>query len=52
MVPLDIKIGVTRTSGIYHDKLGILEDFDGNTVVFADPPTKALADIKTIMKKF
>ena len=31
---LDIKIAVTETMGIYHDKLGILEDFDGNTVVF------------------
>ena len=31
---LDIKIAVTGDSGIYHDKLGILEDFDGNVVVF------------------
>jgi len=31
---LDIKIAVTETYGIYHDKLGILEDFDGNVVVF------------------
>ena len=31
---LDIKIAVTDTLGIYHDKLGILEDFDGNVVVF------------------
>lgn len=31
---LDIKIAVTGDSGIYHDKLGILEDFDGNIVVF------------------
>ena len=31
---LDIKIAVTDTSGDYHDKLGILEDFDGNTIVF------------------
>lgn len=31
---LDIKIAVTKGTGIYHDKLGILEDFDGNTVVF------------------
>lgn len=29
---LDVKI-VTRTNGIYHDKLAILEDFDGNVVV-------------------
>lgn len=31
---LDIKIAVTSGTGIYHDKLGILEDFDGNTIVF------------------
>ena len=31
---LDIKIAVTETIGIYHDKLGIMEDFDGNVVVF------------------
>ena len=31
---LDIKIAVTPGYGIYHDKLGILKDFDGNTVVF------------------
>ncbi|GAB6956275.1 DEAD/DEAH box helicase family protein [Mediterraneibacter glycyrrhizinilyticus] len=31
---LDIKIAVTESAGIYHDKLGILEDFEGNMVVF------------------
>ena len=31
---LDIKIAITETIGIYHDKLGIMEDFDGNIVVF------------------
>lgn len=31
---LNIKIAVTETSGAYHDKLGILEDFNGNTIVF------------------
>lgn len=31
---LDIKIAVTTTLGDYHDKLGILEDFDGNQIVF------------------
>ena len=31
---LDIKIAVTKTLGDYHDKLGILEDFDGNILVF------------------
>lgn len=31
---LDIKIAITADTGIYHDKLGILNDFDGNTLVF------------------
>ena len=31
---LDIKIAVTKTVGTYHDKLGILEDFEGNVIVF------------------
>lgn len=31
---LDIRIAVTERIGIYHDKLGILEDFNGDVVVF------------------
>ena len=31
---LDIKIAITDDCGIYHDKLGVLKDFDNNTVVF------------------
>ena len=31
---LDIKIAITEDAGIYHDKLGILKDCDGNTLVF------------------
>lgn len=31
---LDIKIAVTNSAGMYHDKLGILEDFDGNVIAF------------------
>ena len=31
---LDIKIALTDSIGIYHDKLGILEDFNGNIIVF------------------
>lgn len=31
---LDIRIAVTESSGMYHDKLGILEDFSGDVVVF------------------
>lgn len=31
---LDIKIAITKNTGMYHDKLGIIEDFDGNSIVF------------------
>ena len=31
---LDIKIAVSKTDGIYHDKLGILEDANGNRIAF------------------
>lgn len=31
---LDIKIAITKTTGMYHDKLGIVEDFDGNSIAF------------------
>ncbi|MEG0978167.1 MAG: DEAD/DEAH box helicase family protein [Bacilli bacterium] len=31
---LDIKIAVTKGLGDYHDKLGIMEDFDNNVIVF------------------
>lgn len=39
---MDIKIAVTKTVGDYHDKLGILEDFDGNVVVFYGSPNSSL----------
>ena len=39
---LDLKIAVTDTYGIYHDKLGIMEDFDGNTIVFYGSPNSSL----------
>ena len=31
---LDIKIAVTGSVGAYHDKMGIMEDFEGNTIAF------------------
>ena len=31
---LDIKIAITEDTGIYHDKLGVMKDFDGNILVF------------------
>ena len=31
---LDIKIATLTSVGIYHDKLGIIKDFEGNAIVF------------------
>ena len=39
---MDIKIAVTDAAGFYHDKLGILEDFDGNTIVFYGSANESL----------
>ena len=39
---MDIKIAVTDATGFYHDKLGILEDFDGNTIVFYGSANESL----------
>lgn len=39
---LDIKIVVTSSSGMYHDKLGILEDNYGDKVVFYGSPNSSL----------
>ena len=38
---LDIRIAITDDAGIYHDKLGILKDFDGNTMVFYGSPNSS-----------
>lgn len=48
---LDIKIAVTESNGIYHDKLGILEDFDGNTVVFYGSANASLSGYKNNYEK-
>ena len=40
---LDIKIAVTSNAGIYHDKLGILEDFEGNIITFYGSSNSTLA---------
>ena len=39
---LDIKIAVTDTIGEYHDKLGILEDSEGNSIVFYGSANESL----------
>ena len=48
---LDIKIAVTESTGIYHDKLGILEDFDGNTVVFYGSANESLGGYQNNYEK-
>ena len=48
---LDIKIAVTESSGIYHDKLGILEDFDENIVVFYGSANESLNGYKNNYEK-
>ena len=48
---LDIKIAVTESAGIYHDKLGILEDFDGNTVVFYGSANASLSGYQSNYEK-
>lgn len=48
---LDIKIAVAESTGIYHDKLGILEDFDGNTVVFYGSANESLSGYQNNYEK-
>ena len=48
---LDIKIAVTETDGIYHDKLGILEDFDGNAIVFYGSANESFSGYKSNYEK-
>lgn len=48
---LDIKIAVTHTTGIYHDKLGILEDDDENIVVFYGSANESLSGYKDNYEK-
>ena len=48
---LDIRIAVTDDNGIYHDKLGIMEDFDGNVVVFYGSPNSSLSGYQNNYEK-
>lgn len=47
---LDIKIVVLKShemgNGMYHDKLGILHDFDGNTIAFYGSPNSSYGGYK------
>ena len=44
---LDIRIAVKDTAGIYHDKLGILKDFEGNVVIFYGSANSSLSGYQT-----
>ncbi len=48
---LDIKIAVTNGLGIYHDKLGILEDFNGDTIVFYGSPNETMSGYRNNYEK-
>ena len=48
---LDIKIAVTEGYGDYHDKLGILEDQDGNMIVFYGSPNSSINGYKRNYEK-
>ena len=48
---LDIRIAVTDTAGIYHAKLGILKDFEGNVVIFYGSANSSLSGYQTNYEK-
>lgn len=48
---LDIKFAVTDDCGIYHDKLGIVEDYEGNVVVFVGSPNESKSGYKNNYEK-
>lgn len=48
---LDIKIVVVGNGGMYHDKLGIIEDQDGNTIVFYGSSNSSFSGYQTNYEK-
>lgn len=48
---MDIKIAITKGTGIYHDKLGILQDTDGNTIVFYGSANSSVSGYKNNYEK-
>ena len=48
---LDIKIAITEDTGIYHDKLGVMKDFDGNTLVFYGSSNSSYAGYRSNYEK-
>ena len=43
MQVLDIKIAITHSLGMYHDKFGILEDIDGNMIAFSGSANETIS---------
>lgn len=48
---LDIKLAISKTIGDYHDKFGIMEDFDGNKVAFFGSANSSLNGYKNNYEK-
>ena len=48
---LDIKIAVTDDYGIYHDKLGVLRDFDDNAIAFYGSSNSSFSGYKNNYEK-
>ena len=48
---LDIKIAITEDTGIYHDKLGVMKDFDGNILVFYGSSNSSYAGYRSNYEK-
>ena len=48
---LDIKIAIIEDTGIYHDKLGVMKDFDGNTLVFYGSSNSSYAGYRSNYEK-
>ena len=48
---LDIKIAITEDTGIYHDKLGVMKDFDDNILVFYGSSNSSYAGYRSNYEK-
>lgn len=48
---LDIKIAITEDTGIYHDKLGVMKDFDGNILAFYGSSNSSYAGYRSNYEK-
>lgn len=48
---LDIKIAITEDTGIYHDKLGVLKDFNGNVMAFFGSSNSSYSGYKSNYEK-